>query len=491
VNRSEQQILIAGATGYVGSRLAPRLRDAGYVVRCIARNPEKLLNRQWGDIDIVKGDMNHLNSLVTAMKGIDIAFYLVHAMSSHDDFAEKDFRYAQNFAEAAKESGVGRIIYLGGLGSADQNLSPHLESRQEVGRVLGSKGIPVTELRASIIIGSGSASFEIIRDLVKKLPVMITPRWVKSMCQPIAISTVLEYLTAVIKLPETRGKIFDIGGDEVLSYSEMMRQVATVMNKKLYIIHVPVLTPKLSAYWLNLVTTVPMSIAYPLVEGLKNDTVCQNQEIDHFVKIKKRPFREAVKRALTREQEHQVESRWTEADIIDTTVQHAQSSGHLEDRQKIRTSIPAEQIFATIQHVGGEKGWFYGNWAWNVRGGFDRLIGGVGMRRGRRHPVEIRVGDAIDFWRVTQYDPGRRLKLQAEMKLPGTAWLEFKVEEVDKETSIFHQNAFFQPKNWFGYLYWYLLSPAHYFIFRNMALKIIHASTKHKPVKHKLSTSKI
>ena len=248
MKQPELNILIAGATGYVGSRLAPRLRDAGYSVRCIARNPGKLINRQWTDIDIVKGDMNDSNSLMQAMKGMDIAFYLVHAMSSHDDFAEKDLRYAQNFAKAAKEKGVNRIIYLGGLGDTDQDLSPHLASRQQVGRMLGDTGVPVTELRASIIIGSGSASFEIIRDLVKKLPLMITPRWVKSLCQPIAISTVLEYLIRVIETPQTENKVFEIGGNEVLSYAEMMRQVAGVMNKKLFIINVPVLTPRLSAY---------------------------------------------------------------------------------------------------------------------------------------------------------------------------------------------------------------------------------------------------
>jgi uncharacterized protein YbjT (DUF2867 family) len=476
MKQSDHRILIAGATGYVGSRLSPRLRDAGYKVRCIARNTEKLINRQWKEIEIVKGDMSDYNSLLDAMEGVDIAYYLVHAMSSHDDFAKKDLRYAQNFAKAAKERGVKRIIYLGGLGNASQELSLHLDSRQQVGRELGSSGIPVTELRASIIIGSGSASFEIIRDLVKKLPVMITPRWVRSLCQPIAISNVLEYLIQVIEKQQTEGKVFEIGGDEVLSYAEMLRQVASVMNKKLYIINVPVLTPKLSAYWLNLVTTVPMSIAFPLVEGLKNDTICNNTDIDHYIKLHKRPFREAVQRALNREVEKQIESRWTEADIINSSVERVQNAGKVDDKRKIQTSIPPDRIIQTIQRIGGANGWYYANWAWRLRGGFDRLIGGVGMRRGRRHPVEIRVGDALDFWRVTEFEPGRRLKLQAEMKLPGIAWLEFVVEPTDDGGSLFIQTAVFQPFNWFGYLYWYLFTPAHYFIFKNMALKIVHAS---------------
>jgi len=483
-NLIKSRILIAGATGYVGSRLAPRLQIAGYNVRCVARKPEKLTNRQWTNIEIVRGDIEDTESLRRAMNGMEIAFYLVHAMSSRGDFAQKDIRYAENFARCAKECGIQKIIYLGGLGDADQNLSPHLESRQQVGRVLGSTGIPVTELRASIIIGSGSASFEIIRDLVKKLPVMITPRWVKSLCQPIAISTVLEYLIDVIDIPETNERIFDIGGNEVLSYLEMMRQVAGVMNKKIYVLIVPVLTTRLSAYWLNLVTTVPMSIAFPLVEGLKNDTICQNKYIDQYVKVNKIPFREAVQRALHREKEYQIESRWTEADIIDYRVDRSQDSGQLGDARQIRTSIPTQYIFDRIQRIGGENGWYYGNWAWRLRGFIDRLIGGVGMRRGRRHPVETRVGDAIDFWRVTEFESGCRLKLQAEMKLPGTAWLEFEVESLGDDASIFHQNAVFRPENWFGYFYWYMLAPAHSFIFRNMALNIVRSASQLKSNKN-------
>lgn len=473
-----EKILIAGATGYVGSRLAPRLKEAGYSVRCIARNPQKLINRKWSDIEIVQGDVNDINSLREAMVGIDTAYYLVHAMSSTGDFAEKDLRYASNFAEMAAEYKIKRIIYLGGLGKSDEKLSPHLESRHQVGRELSRKGIPVTELRASIIIGSGSASFEIIRDLVRKLPIMITPRWVKSLCQPISIKTVLDYLIGVLNEPETVGKVYEIGGKEVLSYAEMMRQVANVMNKNLYILSLPVLTPKLSAYWLNLVTTVPMSIAHPLIEGLKNDTICENEDIDRIVQVEKWPFKEAVQRALYREEKHDVESRWTEADIMDSSVTHARESGELTDFREFRANLHAEDLFACIQRIGGKQGWYYGNWAWTLRGQFDRLIGGVGMRRGRRHPVEIRVGDVLDFWRVIEFEPNQNLKLQAEMKLPGIAWLEFKVNKINNNTVDFYQKATFVPNNWFGYVYWYLLAPAHYFIFRNMALNIIKSASK-------------
>ena len=482
MNPPKPNVLIAGATGYVGSRLAPRLQAAGYRVRCLARNPGKITNRHWKDIEIVQGDMDDGNSLQAAMKDIDVAFYLVHAMSGKGDFEQKDIRYARNFADAAKDNEIQQIIYLGGLGDPEQELSPHLESRHEVGRVLGSTGIPVTELRASIIIGSGSASFEIIRDLVKKLPVMVTPRWVKSLCQPIAISNVIDYLITVLDQPDIKGRILEIGGNEIISYADMMRQVAEVMGKKIYMINLPVLTPKLSAYWLNLVTTVPMSLAFPLVEGLKNDTICTNNEIDEFIKITKVPFREAVQRALQREKKFEVESRWTEANIIDTEIQHDHSSGELTDTRSIHTDISSGQLFDCIQRIGGERGWYYGNWAWRLRGGIDRLIGGVGMRRGRRHPVDIRIGDVLDFWRVLDFEPGKRLKLQAEMKLPGTAWLEFIVENVDENTSIFHQKAVFRPQNWFGYLYWYLLAPAHYFIFRNMAFNIIRSAAKPRSV---------
>jgi uncharacterized protein YbjT (DUF2867 family) len=284
-----KRILIAGATGYVGSRLVPLLVEKGYYVRCLARNPEKLRNKNWRDIDIIQGDVLDPASLEAALANIDVAYYLVHAMGDRGDFREKDRQSASNFALAAKTKKVKRIIYLGGLGDADQNLSKHLRSRHEVGHILGSHGVPVTELRASVIIGSGSASFEIIRDLVKKLPVMITPRWVKSRCQPIAIDDVLYYLIAILDNPRTVNETFDIGGAEILSYEAMMKQVAQIMRRPIKVINVPVLTPHLSAYWLNLVTTVPMSIAFPLVEGLRNDTICIDQRIQEYLLPSKMP----------------------------------------------------------------------------------------------------------------------------------------------------------------------------------------------------------
>jgi uncharacterized protein YbjT (DUF2867 family) len=473
-----KNIFIAGASGYVGSRLVPRLLEKKYPVRCLARNPEKLKGRSWKGVEIVQGDVLKPGTLLPLLQGIDIAYYLVHAMGNSEDFSEKDAVSARNFARAAAEAGVQRIIYLGGLGDEEQNLSEHLKSRQEVGAILGETGIPVTELRASIIIGSGSASFEIIRDLVKKLPLMITPRWVNSLCQPIAIRDVLNYLSGILEEPRTAGQIYDIGGEEKLTYSDMMRLVAEVMGKKLFIIYVPVLTPRLSAYWLNLVTTVPMSIAFPLVEGLRNDTVCRDNRIRELVPIPLTPFNLAVKRALDIEKQQGVESRWTEASSYEVREILPGKHRCLKDVRVIYCDISPEKIFARVQKIGGDTGWYYANWSWKLRGILDRLIGGMGMRRGRRHPVDLRVGDALDFWRVEEFQAGRYLKLRAEMKVPGVAWLEFKTEKNEAGKTVFQQIASFKPDNWLGSVYWYATSPAHFFIFRNMAKQIVEAAGK-------------
>jgi uncharacterized protein YbjT (DUF2867 family) len=471
-----KNIFIAGASGYVGSRLVPRLLEKEYRVRCLARYPEKLKSRSWRGVEIVQGDVLKPETLLPALQGMDAAYYLVHAMGNSGDFSEKDALSARNFARAAAEAGLQRIIYLGGLGDEDQNLSEHLKSRREVGVILGQTGIPVTELRASIIIGSGSASFEIIRDLVKKLPLMITPRWVNSLCQPIAVRDVLNYLTGILEEPRTAGQTFDIGGEEKLTYADMMRLVAEVMGKKLFIIHVPVLTPHLSAYWLNLVTTVPMSIAFPLVEGLRNDTVCRDNRIRELLPIALTPFISAVKRALDIEKQHRVESRWTEASSYRDGEILPGKHRWLKDIRVIYSDIAPEKIFARVQKIGGDTGWYYADWAWKLRGILDRLIGGVGMRRGRRHPVDLRVGDPLDFWRVGEFQPGRYLKLRAEMKVPGVAWLEFKTEKNEAGKTVFHQIASFKPHNWFGTAYWYAAGPAHFFIFRNMARRIVQAA---------------
>jgi len=472
-----KKILVAGASGYVGSRLVPRLTEKGFEVRCLARNPEKLAGRSWKDVEFVKGDVLMPDTLLPALHGIDAAYYLIHAMGNAGDFSEKDAISARNFAEAAAKAGIQRIIYLGGLGDHGDNLSEHLKSRQEVGKILGESGVPVTELRASVIIGSGSASFEIIRDLVKKLPLMITPRWVNSLCQPIAIRDVLNYFIGVLEEPRAAGEVYDIGGREVLPYADMMRQVAEVMGTRLRIFNVPVLTPRLSAYWLNLVTSVPMSIAFPLVEGLRNDTICRDNRIRELLPIPLTPFKEAVARALNIEKQYGVESRWTEASTYQAAEGAANRYRLLKDVQVIHTGIAPEKVFRSLQKIGGNTGWYYANWAWKLRGAFDRMIGGVGMRRGRRHPVDLRVGDTLDFWRVVEFQPGKYLKLRAEMKIPGIAWLEFTVGSEGEKTFL-NQTASFKPAGWFGVAYWYAMMPFHFFIFRNMARKIVDGAEK-------------
>jgi uncharacterized protein YbjT (DUF2867 family) len=475
---SELKILVAGASGYVGGHLVPKLMELNYSIRCLARNPEKIRARNWSNVEIVKGDVLEPETLQSGFQGVDIAYYLIHSMGTKENFESLDIQAARNFGKAAKQAGTKRIIYLGGLAGESKELSPHLKSRQETGKALAESGVPVTELRASIIIGSGSASFEIIRDLTKKLPLMITPKWVKSLCEPIAIKNVLEYLLACVDEPRTIDQVLEIGGGEILSYRKMMKSVAEVMGKKILMIPVPVLTPRLSAYWLNIVTTVPMSIAHPLVEGLRNDSICTDFRIRDWINIELLSFKDAVGKSLERDASGAIESSWTEAGSKPGEIKIRSKPGRLlQDKQIIETTIGAEKVFSSIQKIGGNVGWYYAGWAWRLRGLVDRLIGGVGMRLGRRHPSQIRVGDPIDFWRVEKYIPKSHLKLKAEMKLPGEAWLEFKVDSNSKGNTVLQQIATFKPNGWIGSLYWYILSPAHLCIFKNMARNIVNYSS--------------
>jgi uncharacterized protein YbjT (DUF2867 family) len=488
-SKKYHRLLVAGASGYVGGRLVPLLLAKGYTVRCLARNPDKLLAREWAAAEIVQGDVLKPETLEAAFDQIDVSYYLVHSMTGQKDFENTDARGAENFARAAKVNGIKRIIYLGGLAKQTKGLSAHLRSRQEVGRILGDSGIPVTELRASIIIGSGSASFEIIRDLVSKLPVMITPRWVQSLCEPIAIRNVLQYLVACLSESRTEGKILEIGGGEVLSYARMMETVAEVMGRKILMIPVPVLTPRLSAYWLNIVTTVPMSIAFPLVEGLRNDSICTDRQIQEWVKIELLDFKESVRLALNSQLGGELISRWTEASSgISESILQTNSSKVLQDKRAITTNVSPDQIFKLIQQIGGEVGWYYGTWLWKIRGLADRMIGGVGMRRGRRHPINIRIGDAIDFWRVEKFEAGHMLILKAEMKLPGQAWLIFRVYENSNGSTTLEQTAMFLPSGWLGILYWYAIMPAHFLVFRNMIKNIVKKALENEKSNKKISS---
>jgi uncharacterized protein YbjT (DUF2867 family) len=465
---------VTGATGYIGGRLAPRLVAQGFTVRALARDPRRLGTLAAAGVECVAGDVLEPASLGPALQGISVAYYLVHSMEAGPDFAARDREAAANFAAACAAAGVQRVIYLGGLGQEGPSLSKHLASRQEVGAVLRAGPVPVTELRAAIIVGAGSASFEIIRDLARKLPVMICPRWVRSRCEPIALEQVLAYLIGALREPRTIGEVLEIGGGEVLTYGAMLRECALAQGKRVRILVVPVLTPRLSAYWLNLVTSVPMHIARPLVEGLRNDVVTTDQRIREWIPVAPLTFRAAVAGALAEEDAGPLATRWTGAGASPGA---APWTGPVvgDERRRVAT-VSARALFAAVERIGGATGWYYGNWLWRLRGSLDRLFGGVGMRRGRRDPATIALGDAVDFWRVEDFIPGRLLRLRAEMKVPGVATLEFTVDDQPGGGAILVQRARFQPRGVWGSAYWNLLRPLHVLVFRGMADGIIRAA---------------
>ncbi len=479
-------ILVAGATGYIGARLIPRLLQAGYRVRALARTPAKLRDRPWArdpGIEIVQGDLLDKDSMIRACQGCQAAYYLVHSMNpTSRDFARTDREAAGNMVAAAETAGIKRIIYLSGLGEEDETLSEHLRSRAEVARLLRTGKVPVTVLRAAMIIGSGSASFEILRYLVERLPVMITPRWVDTPCQPIAIQNVLHYLIGCLDCDETTGRVFDIGQPEVVSYRQLMRLFSEEAGlAKRLIIPVPVLTPRLSSYWIHLVTPVPAVLARPLAEGLRNTVVCQDFSIRELIPQPLLDCRQAVRVALEQIRNHQVESSWSDAGRIppaawSTPGDPSWAGGtHFDDTRQLRLEGSAEEAWKAVARIGGTTGWYHANWLWWVRGLLDQLVGGIGLRRGRRCPIDLAPGDAVDFWRVASVDKPRRLLLVAEMKVPGEALLEFRIDE-DNGEAVITQTARFLPKGLSGILYWYAIAPFHNYVFTGM-LKGIAEST--------------
>jgi uncharacterized protein YbjT (DUF2867 family) len=478
-----QRVLVTGATGYVGGRLVPLLLAQGYRVRVLARDRDRSEGRSWlGQVELVLGDVLDPTTLPVALDGVDAAYYLIHSMGSHGNFSRRDLRAAHNFAEAAADKGVERIIYLGGLGKLGTELSEHLRSRQETGAALREAGVPVTEFRASILVGSGSVSFEMIRSLTERLPVMICPRWVYTRTQPIAIDDALTYLVAALDTPESQGQIIEIGGRDVLTYREMMLIYARLRGLRRFIIPVPLLTPRLSSYWVHLVTPIPSTIAQPLIKGLSVEVVVtDDRALRLFPQIRPMDYETAVARALASLEARDVETSWSDALVSsqgDTRpfIFTTQDGMLIERRQRVVDAPPAA-VFAEFSALGGRKGWLAWNRLWRLRGVADRLIGGVGFRRGRRHPIDLRVGDAVDFWRVEAVEAGRLVRLRAEMKVPGRAWLQFQAEALGSTRTRLIQTAFFAPKGLFGLLYWYLLWPVHGFIFSRLIRKVAEAAS--------------
>ncbi len=469
-------VFVTGATGYVGGRLVPALLDAGYRVRCLVREPRKLDARPWRQhplLEVVGGDLAERDKVTAALQGCRVAYYLVHSMvATGGTYAERDRELAEGFSQAAKEAGVERILYLGGLGEMGEDLSEHLASRRQVEETLEASGVPVTTFRAAMIIGAGSASFEILRYLVERLPIMVTPKWVTTECQPVAIADVLYWLTRCLEVPETTGKTLEIGGSDVMPYRELMEVMAEELGiSKRIIIPVPVLTPRLSSLWINLVTPVSYRIARPLAEGLKNRVVVTDDTTQRLMPHQPLGAREAIHRALAKIQQHAVETRWSVAGPVPGDPSWAGGTV-FQDERTVDIEATTSSVYAAVCRIGGGNGWYAGDVLWRLRGWLDTLVGGPGLRRGRRHPEMVEFGETLDFWRVVGIDRDRSLSLRAEMKLPGEAQLDFRIESLDQSEqhplSRLVMTARFRPRGLFGLLYWYAVVPLHELVFGGM-----------------------
>lgn len=497
-------VAVTGVTGYVGGRLVPELLSAGYRVRALARSPQRLRGRPWvGDVEAVEADASDLDQIRAALEGVEVAYYLIHSLGSGRTFESRDRTTALTFARAAREAGVRRIVYLGGLYPEGEDLSPHLASRTEVGEILLASGVPTTVLRAAVILGSGSASFEMMRYLTERLPAMTVPRWVENRIQPIAIRDVLRYLVGAASMPPEVSRGFDIGGPEVLTYRDMMQRYAAVAGlPRRVIVGVGVLTPRLSSLWVSLVTPVPGGLARPLVESLVHEVVCDEHDIARWVPDPPDGlvgFDRAVRLALRRVHDAAVSTRWSSAsapgtpsDPLPSDPGWAGGSLYVDERRVTVDASPAA-LWRVLESVGGENGWYSWPLAWRVRGLGDRLVGGPGLRRGRRDPWRLLVDDAVDFWRVEEVEPGRLLRLRAEMRVPGLAWLELRVETDDdagtdrdgaaedrwrRPPAVFAQRALFHPRGLLGQLYWWSVAPFHGVVFGGMQRNVARAAER-------------
>lgn len=462
-------VLLTGGTGYVGGRLLKRLESLGVATRCLARRPEHLRSKVGPSVEVVAGDVLDGDSLPASFVGVHTAYYLVHSMGSAGSFEEQDRVGAQNFAQAARTAGVQRIVYLGGLGDEGESLSPHLRSRHEVGDILRASGIPVFEFRASIILGSGSLSFELIRALVERLPIMVLPRWVRVPAQPIAIDDVLRYLIAALELPPSQSRTFEIGGTDQVTYADLMRE-SRQRGLERWLIPVPVLTPYLSSLWLGLVTPVFARIGRKLIESIRHPTIVRDPAALAEFPIKPIGVQQAIADALRDEDQELAQTRWSDAMSSSGAAKSwfgVQFGPRLVDSRTLTVEASADEAFAPIQRIGGKTGWCCADWLWRLRGILDLLVGGVGLRRGRRDAELLCVGDTVDCWRVEAIDPNRLLRLSAEMKLPGRAWLEFEVTENEGKTTI-RQTAIFDPIGLLGRIYWYVVIPLHQYVFAGM-----------------------
>jgi uncharacterized protein YbjT (DUF2867 family) len=481
-----KRILVTGGTGYIGGRLVPRLLQAGYSVRLLVRNPSQLQGRSWlSQVEIIQGDALYDADLETAMQGMEAAYYLIHSMSSLEDFQSRDRLAARKFGLVAHSMGLQRIVYLGGLGNPDHDLSPHLRSRHEVGALLAASGVPLIEFRSAVIIGSGSAAFEMMRYTVEGLPASLCPLWVDTRLQPISVRDVLDYLVAALELTAEKVEphtIVEIGGADILTYHDMMHGYAQARGLKRLWVKVP-LPLKVCATWLHLITPISAPLARNLIEGMRIEVIVRDNSASRlFPGIHPRDYATSLERALARITADQVETTWSDAQVSTTgdaiPVTLTTREGLLLERRQRFTDLPAASIFRVITSLGGRNGWLFLNWVWSVRGVIDRFLGGVGFRRGRRHPSDLRVGDALDFWRVETIEPDHLLRLRAEMKVPGKAWLQFELLPVLPGKLLVAQTAFFEPKGLTGLLYWYMLYPIHGFIFSGLIRRILQLASR-------------